>query len=647
MDQPAAKLPLTKRQNEILKLIQSGLSNKEVARKLAISDGTVKQHLVEAFRRLKVTNRTQAAQLVTQAEEGSFFLSPLQAPQSPRNRLTAKTATFAASLQPISCIKVHLHGSHSLLHQLGSAKFNQFNQHLRQACEQAATRFNGIVQGSIDGPLVLFGVRHMREDDPLRALCCAGMITQAMQKQSTTLSLKTNPIHITIHSDSVITCTNGQSTTIQGEFLTKIRPSAKANTPLILSSITEAAVNRLFARHGTLSPHLPGSECYPPTASTDLMADPIPPFVGRDMELESLHRKLAESIQGKSKALLVVGEAGFGETRLVHKFKEELTSRKEIRWLSGTCHSVAQMVAVHPFLPILETLAGCDLTASKEQRWEQLVQWIHSMPETLAKSGQYLLDLLQESIPAPKLAPGNELLEALTDFFITHFNAILPPAPSVVIVFLDNLHWMDSFSRVLLTHLASRLNDSSIWLMGAGRKAELRSLSNHSAWHSLSLSRLPDRDILRLLKHMPIARRLESEQLNLLVDWCRGVPLFAVEIAHHLINVRKSALHGMIHAGDLFPDSLLCMILERVHALVGVDQKVLHALAAGSKEITLQQLLKLNLHGDAQATQAVVTHLHQTGLLKITALGTEQIISFGNEMVRAALRKTLPASDLV
>jgi DNA-binding NarL/FixJ family response regulator len=52
---------LTGREREVLRLVARGLSNKEIARWLGISDKTVKAHLGAAFQRIGVRDRTQAA----------------------------------------------------------------------------------------------------------------------------------------------------------------------------------------------------------------------------------------------------------------------------------------------------------------------------------------------------------------------------------------------------------------------------------------------------------------------------------------------------------------------------------------------------------------------------------------------------------
>ena len=57
---PARPGPLTARQVEVLRELAKGQSNKQIAKALAVTEGTVKIHLAAIFRILKVNNRTEA-----------------------------------------------------------------------------------------------------------------------------------------------------------------------------------------------------------------------------------------------------------------------------------------------------------------------------------------------------------------------------------------------------------------------------------------------------------------------------------------------------------------------------------------------------------------------------------------------------------
>ncbi|HXD33257.1 MAG TPA: LuxR C-terminal-related transcriptional regulator [Pyrinomonadaceae bacterium] len=57
------ELAITKRELEILELISMGLSNREIADKLFVSENTVKTHSSRLFDKLSAKRRTQAVQI--------------------------------------------------------------------------------------------------------------------------------------------------------------------------------------------------------------------------------------------------------------------------------------------------------------------------------------------------------------------------------------------------------------------------------------------------------------------------------------------------------------------------------------------------------------------------------------------------------
>jgi DNA-binding CsgD family transcriptional regulator len=53
--------PLTSRQLELLELVAEGMTNRQIARRLVLSEGTVRRHLENVYARIGVTNRAAAA----------------------------------------------------------------------------------------------------------------------------------------------------------------------------------------------------------------------------------------------------------------------------------------------------------------------------------------------------------------------------------------------------------------------------------------------------------------------------------------------------------------------------------------------------------------------------------------------------------
>jgi two-component system nitrate/nitrite response regulator NarL len=66
---PERCLTLTERERQIMHLVSEGLSNKEIGRRLNVSDGTIKVHLHHIFEKLQISNRTSLAALAVSQPE--------------------------------------------------------------------------------------------------------------------------------------------------------------------------------------------------------------------------------------------------------------------------------------------------------------------------------------------------------------------------------------------------------------------------------------------------------------------------------------------------------------------------------------------------------------------------------------------------
>lgn len=60
---------LTDRERQIIRLVSEGLSNKEIGRRLKITDGTIKVHLHHVFQKLDISNRTALAALAVSKDD--------------------------------------------------------------------------------------------------------------------------------------------------------------------------------------------------------------------------------------------------------------------------------------------------------------------------------------------------------------------------------------------------------------------------------------------------------------------------------------------------------------------------------------------------------------------------------------------------
>lgn len=75
---------LTPRQRDVLALLGEGQSNRQIAERLQLTEGTVKLHVGSLLRALKLTNRTQAAAIAARVEMHDWPSATASPPPAPR-----------------------------------------------------------------------------------------------------------------------------------------------------------------------------------------------------------------------------------------------------------------------------------------------------------------------------------------------------------------------------------------------------------------------------------------------------------------------------------------------------------------------------------------------------------------------------------
>lgn len=158
------------RQTEILRLVAQGRSNREIARQLGLTEGTVKQHLYTLYRKLGVRNRTQALR------EGARWLGVLPAPVSPpakapRATMFARRLVTTVVLLPRPEAASPVSGASILEDALAAS---------RDAIEALALAFDATPEPVSGGGLaVWFGRPLAHGDDVARAVAFARSLGEA------------------------------------------------------------------------------------------------------------------------------------------------------------------------------------------------------------------------------------------------------------------------------------------------------------------------------------------------------------------------------------------------------------------------------------------------------------------------------------
>lgn len=163
---------LTARQQQLVELVARGLSNKEIAQELAISEGTVKQHMFAIFRVLNVSSRAKLA-LIGQR------LTP-RAEAERNGALHGSSKSMQYSWRLISAVAIDIPEVISTDPQSIVLR-NQQLMELRTTIERIAHALDGKTMPLPDGgELIWFGHPVAHVDDPQRASRVAQCIRQAI-----------------------------------------------------------------------------------------------------------------------------------------------------------------------------------------------------------------------------------------------------------------------------------------------------------------------------------------------------------------------------------------------------------------------------------------------------------------------------------
>jgi hypothetical protein len=179
-------------------------------------------------------------------------------------------------------------------------------------------------------------------------------------------------------------------------------------------------------------------------------------FVGRNRELAEALDALDEGSSGVGSLFLISGKAGIGKTWLTEEVAKA-AGAGDFQVLWGRCREGPGIPTYWPWTQILRG-AGCSLNSSAQPARDHLAagfvgtapaSWVTASPSVAARDQFWLKDsivhiLLQSATSKPML------------------------------VILDDLHWADDLSLLLLEFLAAELTDTSLVVVGTFREPEVR-----------------------------------------------------------------------------------------------------------------------------------------------------------------------------
>ncbi|MEJ2622251.1 MAG: AAA family ATPase [Candidatus Thiodiazotropha sp.] len=194
---------------------------------------------------------------------------------------------------------------------------------------------------------------------------------------------------------------------------------------------------------------------------------------GRDKEIDQLSERFNRVKSGERGLLLIAGHPGIGKTALVHESRR-LIVEKQGNFIEGKFEQLQRNVPYFAWIQAFKSFLDYLLMES-ETRLEQWKQIIHA---SLGRMGRVLTDVipnLELIIGAQPEVPilGAQEAQNRFNFLFAAFVKALATGEHPLVVFLDDLQWIDAASLNLMQTIMSGDGVPNMLVIGAYRDSEV------------------------------------------------------------------------------------------------------------------------------------------------------------------------------
>jgi class 3 adenylate cyclase/tetratricopeptide (TPR) repeat protein len=479
------------------------------------------------------------------------------------------------------------------MHQLGPAL---------QAMADSVIRFGGVVnrtQG--DGIMALFGAPTACEDHAVRACLAARAMIDAVAN----LSDPNLAIRVGLDSGDVVVFPTGhddsdydasgvtahvahrmENLAAPGTVLLTERTARLARGYVDLTSLGPTAVKGITEPIETFRLL---SATARPSWEVRSSVSRLNRFVGRSTELAQLSSSLGRALLGRGQVVMIVAEAGFGKSRLVHEF---LSSLPVTTWRALRVAAVPQESGV-PYrsaAKLLRSLLGVDTTddpAVVARKLEQTLAVLAGNSKADLAPLQSLLDLAADDQEWLGLHPPERrvrLIAALRRIVLRE--ATVRP----LVMVIDDYHWIDQSSLEVLSAIVDGLGAAKLLMVVTSRPDQRPNWGQRSYCLELHLPALePDSAEVLLREMIDGSGKLDSLREQVMTQ-AAGVPLYIEELARAVLEGGVVLTDDRLTlskrvGGANVPASVRTAIAARIDRLPPKARRLLHVASVIGQDV--------------------------------------------------------------
>jgi DNA-binding CsgD family transcriptional regulator/tetratricopeptide (TPR) repeat protein len=319
-------------------------------------------------------------------------------------------------------------------------------------------------------------------------------------------------------------------------------------------------------------------------------------FVGREREIDDLRAQLDGALAGMGCIAMLVGEPGIGKTRMA----EELAAEARLRGagvLWGRCYEGEGAPAYWPWVQLIRSYIH-------DRDPEALLAEMGAGAAAIAQVAREVHERLPDLPPPPPLEPDQARFR-LFDSVAAFLRTAATRQPLVLI--LDDLHWADTPSLLLLRFLSRELRGARLLVIGAYRDGDLGrghpltqtlgELARVQACRRITLHGLTAPDVARFIE-LTAGHPAPEPLVEAVYQKTEGNPFFVTEIVRLLAGEggldRPGSVWACGHGPIAIPRSVREVVDRRLEQLSPACHRVLTIAAVIGREFPLAALERVS-----------------------------------------------------
>jgi class 3 adenylate cyclase/predicted ATPase len=358
------------------------------------------------------------------------------------------------------------------------------------------------------------------------------------------------------------------------------------------------------------------------------------PMVGRDQEFALVLERWHQAVAGEGQAVLLVGEAGIGKSRLVQALLEADPGEERIT-LRYQCSPQHTGTALWPVTQQFGLAAGFDSADAEAEKIEKLKALLVGGDEEVAVATRLIAMLFGirsgDGHLVESLSPHQQRARTLS-ILVGQLLELARKKPVMMVV--EDAHWADPTTIELIIQCLDRVSNSSVLILVTSRPDNQPTFGGHPKVIRLTLNRLGRRSTEAIVAGMAGDAGLTDEVLANIAARTDGIPLFVEELTKAVLDTGE---------GAAVPASLHASLMARLDRVPEVKEVARLAACIG-REFSYALLAKLSQLA-ASELQGALQRLAAAELVFRRGTPPDAFYTFKHALVRDAAYESLLKSS--